>query len=395
MKPIRLLLLLLALSPALAGRADLASIFTNAAPAVALADRPSLIVIQCHGLARGDLSCYGQTNFQTPNLDRLAAAGMRFTHYTGGADSVATTAALLAEKNLAAAGEPNLAQRLQLAGYRTALIGEWALGTQPWTRGFDEFAGFLDDAEAQNYFPATLWRYAPNSVVDPVDNHISAFVGRETLYPNRDGLRGQYLPDLFVKAMNNFLRLNQPDRANHYRPFFLLVNFPAPRTATAGADDFPVPSDAPFTDEPWPQAAKNRAALVTRLDDSIGRMLEQLGKFQRTNNIAIFFTASTAPEKFANQQLNFLLPAGDFLDATNARPTPLPMIAWWPGKIPAGRISKMPWSATDFTPTALGMARVKPTAGLTGISVLPNLYGEPGTNSPTLQDRPILMDRMF
>ena len=387
MKLNRLLLLLVALSPALTVRADLASIFTNAAPAVALADRPSLIVIQCHGLARGDLSCYGQTNFQTPNLDQLAAEGVRFKRYTGGADSASTTAELLAEKNLAAAGEPNLAQRLQLAGYHTGLIGEWSLGSQPWTRGFNEFAGFLDDAEAQDYFPGTLWRYAPGGIIDPVSNRVSDFAGRETLYPNSGGKKGQYLPELFVNAMNNFVRVNRPDAANHHRPFFLLVNFPSPRTATTGADVFPVPSDAPFTDEPWPAAAKNRAALVTRVDNGIGRLFEQLKKLRLTNNLAIIFTASSAPEKFADPNLNFLLPVGDFRDPKHSRPTPLPMIVYWPGKTPAGRVSQIPWSAVDFTPTALDMAQVKPTAGLAGISILPNLLGEPGTNTPALPDR--------
>jgi len=379
MKLNRLLLLLVAICSGVTVRAELASLFTNVAPAVALADRPSIIVIQCHGLARGDLSCYGQTNFQTPNLDRLAADGIRFTHYTGGADSAATTAALLAEKN-AATGEPNLAQRLQQEGYHTGLIGEWSLGGQPWTRGFDEFVGFLDDAEAQNYFPATLWRYAPDSILDPMSNRLSAFVGREMLYPNSGGKKGQYLPELFVSAMNNFIRVNQPDAANHRRPFFLLVNLPAPRTATTGADDFPVPSDAPFSDEPWPQAAKNRAALITRLDGGIGRLFEQLAKLRLTNNVAVFFTSSSAPEKFADTNLDFLLPAGDFRDEKNS--APLPMIVDWPEKIPAGRASRLPWSAVDFAPTALAIAFTKPTDNFAGISILPNLMGAPEKIAP-------------
>ena len=367
-------------------RADLASLFTNSAPAAtATVPRPSIIFIQCHGLARGDLSCYGQTNFQTPNLDRLAANGIRFTQYTGGADSAATTAQLLAGKNTALeTGEANLAQRLQQNGYRTGLIGEWSLGGQPWTSGFDEFAGFLDDAAAQNYFPDELWRYAPASIFDPTNNRLVAFTGKEMLYPNTGGKKGQYLPELFVNAMNNFVRVNQPDAANHYRPFFLLVNFPAPRTATTGADDFPVPSDAPFTAAPWPPAAKNRAALVTRLDGGIGRLFEQLNKLKMTNNVAVFFTASAAPEKFANTNLNFLLPAGDFRVAKN--PAPLPMIVNWPGKIPAGRVSDAPWSTIDFAPTALEIGFVKPVKNFAGISVLPVLTGKLGKIAPDSPD---------
>ena len=374
MKFYRLLLLLVALQTAQAARADLASLFTNAAPADVAAHRPGIIFIQCHGLARGDLSCYGQSNFQTPNLDRLAASGVRFTQYTGGADSAATTAQLLAEKNSAAAGEANLAQRFQQNGYHTGLIGEWSLGGQPWLRGFDEFAGFLEDAEGRNYFPEAVWRYAPKSIYNETTKNYDAFTGKEPLYLNTGGKKGQYLPELFVNAMVNFVRVNEPDAANHFQPFFLLVDFPAPRTATDGADDFPVPTDAPFTSEKWPPAAKNRAALITRLDDGIGRLFEQLNKARLTNNVAVFFTSSAAPEKFADKKMNFLLPAGDFRNATNA--APLPMMVSWPGRIPAGRVSDALWRAVDFAPTALAIAQAKPVTNFTGHSVLPVLLGK-------------------
>ncbi|MEI7533611.1 MAG: sulfatase-like hydrolase/transferase [Verrucomicrobiae bacterium] len=340
-----------------------------------LPPRPSIIFIQCHGLAQGDLSCYGQTNFQTPNLDRLAANGIRCTHYTGETDSAATTAQLLGGKiSGASAGEANLAQRLQQNGYRTGLIGEWSLAGLPWAQGFDEFAGFMDDAEGKNYYSDFVWRYAPKSIFNETNKTFDAFAGKEALYPNLGGKKGQYLPDLFVSAANNFVRINAPDPANRFRPFFLLVNLPAPRTATTGADDFPVPSDAPFSDEPWPQAAKNRAALITRIDGGIGRLFEQLNKSGLTNNVAVFFSASSAPEKFANTNLNFLLPAGNF--SVGKKPALLPMIVNWPETIPAGQVSQQPWTAKDFAPTALELTSVKLATNFTGESVLPMLVGQ-------------------
>jgi len=80
---------------------------------------------------------------------------------------------------------------------------------------------------------------------------------------------------------------------------------------------FPCRVTPPFTGESWPQAAKNRAALISRLDSGVGRLFEQLKKFNMTNNVAIFFSSSSAPEKFANTNLNFLLPKESFRSTNN------------------------------------------------------------------------------
>src|SRR5580658_5944829 len=123
-------------------RADLSLISTNLHERVVIPRRASIIFIQCHGLGYGDLSCYGQTNFQTPNLDRLAAEGTRFSNYRVTSDDYPQAQAALMEGNTGAfsAGQGTLAGRLQGVGYRTGLIGEWTLGAQPWMQGFDEFA---------------------------------------------------------------------------------------------------------------------------------------------------------------------------------------------------------------------------------------------------------------
>jgi arylsulfatase A-like enzyme len=393
MKLIRFLILSAALTALAPARAEnLAAIFTNVPPAASPgARRTSIIFIQCHGLGYGDLSCYGQTNFQTPNLDRLAADGVRFTRFYAGDAGLSPAQAVLltgrdstqlrqrADMELPlAANEITLAQRLQQVGYRTGLLGEWTLGATPWTQGFDEFAGFLNGDEGQNYYPDYLWRYAPNSIFNTNNNHLDTFSGREMLYPNTNGKKGQYLPDLLIKATVNFIQANQPDRFNHFRPFFLLVNLPAPRTATTGADDFPVPTDAPFTSESWPQAAKDRAALITRLDTGIGQLLEKLDSPGFSNNIAVFFTSDAGPEPFADKKLNLFAPVG----ALRGRRGELyegalrvPFIARWHEQIPAGSVIDSPAGAWDFAPTALDIAGLKPVADLSGISLLPELAG--------------------
>jgi arylsulfatase A-like enzyme len=374
MKSFRLFLLL-ACGWAVSARADLATLLTNVAPAVALAQRPSLILLQCHDLARGDLSCYGQTNFETPNLDRLAAEGVRFTEFTGGADVATTTAMVLTGKNSAPADVPNLAEKLQRSGYRTGFIGEWTLPGKPWKKGFDEFAGFLADEAGRNYYAATLWRCAPDSIYEPSTGRLRAFIDQEEIYANRDGKKGKYLPELLINAMVNFVRVNEPDTKNHHRPFFLVVNFPAPRSATAGADDFPVPTDAPFTGEAWSPAAKNRAALVTRLDTGLGRLFEQLKENKQTNSVAIFFTSSAAPKKFADPNLASFLPTTDFAATNN--PTPrLPMLLRYPDGVRGGQVCDFKWTAADFPATAIEASYSQPETNFTGTSILKFLRGE-------------------
>jgi arylsulfatase A-like enzyme len=361
---------------------SLASIFTNAPSHAYPRLRTSIIFIRCHGLGYGDLSCYGQTNFSTPSLDRLAAGGTRFTNFRPGSPdfSEALADVMTGITSGFAPDETTVAQRLQWAGYHTGLIGEWTLGQRPWEQGFDEFAGFLADDEGRNYYADYLWRYAPHSIINPSNSVIEDYVGREMLYPNTNNKKGRYLPDLEADMMVHFTKENQPQLDNSFKPFFLLADFSAPRRTTIGTDDFTVPSDAPFGDEPWPQAAKNRAALITRLDGGIGRLLENLEKLGMTNNVAIFFSSSAATAKFVNPNLNFLKPNGDLPTNQDAYTAPAPMIVYWPGTVPAGRVSDEVWSGADFVPTALEIAHAKPVTGLDGVSILPLLKGETGTN---------------
>ena len=385
MKPIRIvrlvviLALLLGFSASL--RADsLASIFTNTPTRVIPSRRTSIIFNRCHGLGHGDLSCYGQTNFSTPNLDRLAAGGTRFTNFRPGSpDFSEALATVMTGKNSGfAPDETTVAQLLQQAGYHTGLIGEWTLGQQPWRQGFDEFAGFLADDEGRNYYADFLWRFAPHSIVNSSNSDLADFSGQEMLYPNTNNKKGQYLPDLENKMVLHFARDNQPQWDNHYKPFFLLADFSAPRRTTVGTDEFPVPSDAPFSDEAWPQAAKNRAALITRLDGGGGRLLEGLAGLHMSNNVVIFFSSSAAPAKFVNPGLNFLKPNGDLPPGQDPYQAPAPMIVYWPGTIPAGRVSDTVWTGADFAPTALDIAYARTATGLDGVSILPLLKG--GTN---------------
>jgi len=365
--------------------AQLSFVFTNQPPQV-LPRRPSIILIVADGLGHGDLSCYGQTKFQTPNLDRLAAEGIRFTsYYAGDAASSPSRAALLLGRDSEhlrqrpdanvpqAASEVTVGQLLKQSGYHTGLIGEWNLGSDgiggaPWLSGFDEFAGYLDPNDESNYYADYIWRYAPQSILT-TNNQKEDFAGKEMIYPNTGGQKGQYIPDLFTKAALNFVKNNQPDPFNRYRPFFLMLNYKIP-----GAGRGAVPTDAPFSSEPWPQPEKNKAAMIARLDGYVGQLLEQLQNLGLTNNVVIFFTSDTGPQNGAGADPNF------FKSIIASNSLRVPMIVRWPDKIPAGQVSAYSWTASDFLPTAADIALTKATANIDGCSVLPTLLGQTQTN---------------
>src|SRR5476651_1224837 len=183
-------------------------IFTNAAPPP-MPRRASIIFIQVDGLGYGDLSCYGQTKFQTPNLDKLAAEGILFTNYFIADASSPTHAALMLGKNPEhlrqradadiplAPDEITVAQVLKNSGYHTGLIGEWNLGDEnsggaPWRKGFDDFAGYLNATDAENFYADYVFRYIPRPALDSTNNKRKDFSGREEEYPNTGGQKGQY-----------------------------------------------------------------------------------------------------------------------------------------------------------------------------------------------------------
>jgi arylsulfatase A-like enzyme len=338
----------------------------NSAPR-AIPRRASIIFIQVDGLGYGDLSCYGQTNFQTPNLDKLAAEGILFTNYSGENESSKSQAGLIYGKN-SGSGEITVAQILKNSGYHTGLIGEWNLGDEnssgaaPWQKGFDEFAGYFDPNDAENFYADYMFRYAPKEILDPTNNEREDFVGKEELYPNTQG-KNEYIPDLFAAAAINFVKKNQPDQFNRWRPFFLLLNYKIPN------NKIEVPTDAPFSEEPWPQPEKNKAALISRIDGYVGQLQEQLQKIRMTNNAVIFFSGASVPKKTSEIDPDF------FQSNISTNDFRVPMIVHWPTKIPAGQVSGYKWSPQDFLPTAAEIAFAQSPTNLDGTSVLPTLLG--------------------
>jgi len=328
---------------------------------------PNVVFVLADDLGYGDLGCYGQKLIQTLNLDRMAAEGMRFTQaYCGTSVCAPSRCALMTGRHIGhaairanrevqpegqfplPAGTVTVAQILKDAGYTTALVGKWGLGFwgstgDPLANGFDHFFGYNCQRKAHDYYPAYLWR-----------NGVKVELGSR-----------KYSPDLMADEALDWVRRHKD------RPFFLYF------AATLPHAKFEVPNLGPYASKPWPEPAKKYAAMVSRLDDDVGRLLallKELGLDQRT---IVFFTSDNGAD---NPARDFLKSNGDLRGIKRTMyegGLREPMIVRWPGHVPAGKTSDAPWAFYDFLPTAVELAGAKLPAGLNidGISVVPALLG--------------------
>jgi len=360
------------------------------------AEKPNLVWIMADDLGYGELGCYGQKVIPTPHLDRMAKDGIRFTQFYAGATVCAPSRSVLmtglhhghtrvrgnaGKTNPAAqalrADDATVAKMLHQAGYETALFGKWGLGDigtaetgLPRKQGFDRFFGYLNQTHAHNHFPDYLWdnetRKPLSNVVTPVGDAGGGFATEAKVFAD----------DLFTEAAMKFVAEKRA------KPFFLFWSLVTPHAngerARVLKDGAHVPDYGEFANKDWPNPDKGHAAMIARLDASVGKLLAELRRLGIAENTLVIFTSDNGPHKESGHDLTRFQPSGP-LNGIKRSLTDggirVPCIAWWPGKIPPATSPHVAYFG-DWMATAAELAGTKPPTPNDSISFVPTLIGK-------------------
>jgi len=334
--------------------------------------RPNIVFIMADDLGYADLSCYGRRDYQTPNIDRIAAGGMKFTQaYANAPVCSATRTALITgryqyrlpvglEEPLGARDvglppeHPTLPSLLKKAGYATMLIGKWHLGNRPnfgpRKSGYDHFWGFYSGGVDYFSHNGTPSKEEPSEIWND-DERI-----------RQPGYLTDLLGDQAVKAIKGY--------AKSLQPFFISLHFNAPHWPWEGPEDEAVSRrlDSIYSFDNG--SLKTYARMVERMDYQVGRVLDALKNAGIAKNTIVIFTSDNGGERFSDTwphtgKKTELLEGG----------LKVPALIQWPGRIPAGRTTNQAAISMDWMPTLLSAAGVLPAPGYPpdGVDLLPVL----------------------
>lgn len=384
-------------------------------------DRPNIVLIVADDLGYGDLGSYGQERIRTPQLDRLAAQGMRFTrHYSGSPVCAPSRATLLTGLHTGHAvvrdndemnergdvwgdtliegnhplppGTYTIGRMLQEAGYVTAAIGKWGLGGpgdsgEPNLQGFDHWYGYMCQREAHNYFPTHLWRDGmreelPGNLPFRAHQHLPADADPDDP-ASYSPYRGEtYSVDVMVEDAVAFIRQHSDD------PFFLYLPFPVPHVALQVPEESVAQYEGEFPEIPYqgdrgylphrtPRAAY--AAMITHMDEGIGRILRTLEDIGIDGRTVVMFTSDNGPTFNGGTDSEFFDSTGGLrglktmLYEGGIR---VPLIVRWPGYVEPGAVTDHVSAFWDYMPTLAEIAGAAVPPGIDGLSMVPALTGD-------------------
>ncbi len=375
------------------------------ASAVRAADeRPNIIFLLADDLGYGELGCYGQKWIKTPNIDRIAAEGIKFTQcYSGNAVCAPSRCCLMTGKHPGHAfirnnGDPKdlqhlkaeygwefpgqnpipdaevtIAEILHDAGYATAAAGKWGLGHfgttgDPNRQGFDLFYGFNCQRHAHNHYPRFLWRNAH----------------KELLPGNDRTLEGEtYSQDKFTEVALEFIRQNKD------RPFFLYMPYAIPHLSIqapqSSLDEYQgkIPEEdyehRGYLKHPYPRAGY--AAMISHLDRDVGKIMALVKELGLDEKTIVVFSSDNGPtyNRLGGSDSDFFESTGrlrGFKGSLYEGGIRVPMVARWPGKIKPGTVTDHVTAFWDILPTVAELTGTTAPADIDGVSFAPTLLGE-------------------
>ena len=375
---------------------------------------PNIIFIYADDLGYGELGCYGQQKIKTPNLDQLAAAGIRFTqHYAGAPVCAPSRCMLLTGKHSGhaairgnfelggfadstergqmplPAGTFTMAQLLKQAGYATAIIGKWGLGMHnnsgnPNNHGFDVAYGYLDQKQAHNYYPTHLW---DNGKKDNLDNPeirvhlpIDSTQATDTAFAYYQ--QKIYAPDKLTEKAVGFIEQHAKE------PFFLYLPYTLPHLSLQMPDSLRKIYEGVFEERPYygqkgyaphryPLSAY--AAMITYLDAQVGKILGLLADRKLDSNTLVIFSSDNGATFDVGGANTAFFKSNGTLRGTKGElfegGIRVPMIARWPGHIAAATVSNHISVQYDWMATFAALTK-QTIPATDGISLLPSLLGK-------------------
>ncbi len=361
-------------------------------------EKPNIIYILADDLGYGDLSCYGQKNFSTPNIDRLAAEGMLFTqHYSGCTVCAPSRSSLLTGQHtghtpvrgnmeIQPEGQHPLpestitiAKLLKEEGYKTGAFGKWGLGFpgsegSPNKQGFDEFLGYNCQRLSHHYYPWHIWNNEEMMM----------------LTENEGNKTGLYAPVLIHQRTLEFIEENKDTT------FFLYVPSLIPHAEMFAPEEYMQRFRGKFLPEmsyhgvdsgrgfrlgsygSQPEAHAAFAAMITLLDDQVGEIMDKVKELGLEDKTIIIFSSDNGPHREGGADPDYFESNGVYSgykrDLTEGG-IRVPMIAKWSGKIKAGSKSDLPSAFWDMFPTFAQLAGVEVPENIDGLSILPTLLG--------------------